>query len=968
MKKNDTLHGFTVQEVRALPELEATIVEMEHVKSGARLVWLDRPDENKTFCIAFRTLPEDDTGVFHILEHSVLCGSEKYQVKEPFVELMKGSMNTFLNAFTFPDKTCYPVSSRNDKDFLNLTRVYMDAVLHPLIYHKPEIFHQEGWHYELPKDGGTPSYKGVVFNEMKGAYSTPETIMVQQILRSLFPDTYYGFESGGNPRHIPELSYEQFLNSHRRFYHPSNSYIILDGQMDIAQVLGILDGEYLAAYDRRTDLPEFVIQKAVKSGPVQAYYESSPSEPQENRARLAWATVLGTYEDREARVAISAIADALCGGSQSPLKQKIISAGLGQDVLMSVEADLAQMCVFLEVRNMDGNRADEVNTALRQELERLVREGLDHRQIEASLASLEFRMRERDYGWSPQGLGLTLEVLESWLYGGDPAANLQVGDLFTGLAKKLEEGYFEKLLEQVLLQNPHSCEVLLLPSTTLGEEQRAAEVKRLESAAAAWSEEERAALVREQEALEAWQASSDSPEALASIPALRLSDIPDKPEDIPTEVGSLGDVPLLTHAIPTGGIGYFNLYFDITDLTEEQLSQTALLCTLMGELDTDQYSGLALQRLRRLLLGGLALNVEPCGRTNAPEDCRTYLSVSFSALESKLGEAAALVANILTGSRLDDGGRIQELLHQTLSRLDQGLIGAGHEMAMGRVVAGATVEGAVAESTGGIAYYQWLKALEREFDGRREALLQDLSALRKRIFTTGRLTIGLTGLVDAGRAALDRLLPQLPAESRTVLTCAVKPWGVRREGIIIPAGVSFAAIGGDLLQCGAPHSGTLRVARRVIGLQYLWNAIRVQGGAYGAGMMVKRTGGAAFYSYRDPSAARSLEKYRESAAFLRSFCEEKPDLTGMITGAAAAADPLMMPSKRGRTADLLYLRGVTYEDRCQEQREILAATPEALAALAEPIGEISRTGSVCVIGSKAHIEACGQELESVISL
>ena len=434
MEKNSILSDFIVLNRQRIGELEADLWQMEHQKSGARLVWLERAEENKTFGIAFQTQPWDDTGVFHILEHSVLCGSERYPVKEPFVELMKSSLNTFLNAMTFPDRTIYPVSSRNSQDFMNLLRVYMDAVLHPLLHSKPEIFGQEGWHYELD-EGGALSIKGVVFNEMKGAFSAPDTLLEREVTRLLFPDTCYRFVAGGDPEHIPELTYETFAAAHSRLYHPSNAYIFLDGSIDIARILAILDEEYLSAYDRRPAPEAIPLQKPIEAGASTIYYELSPQESPEGRARLADGYAACTFRDRETLTALQALSDVLCGDNQAPLKRRLLESGLARDVRLEICGGVQQPWFTLEARDIAENKADEVSAALREELERLTREGLDHRRILAVLDNLEFEARQRDYGQMPQGIMLGSQVLESWLYGGDPAANLSVGTLFDVLRK-----------------------------------------------------------------------------------------------------------------------------------------------------------------------------------------------------------------------------------------------------------------------------------------------------------------------------------------------------------------------------------------------------------------------------------------------------------------------------------------------------------------------------------------------------
>ena len=968
MKQNDVIHGFTVKNLRSLPELSGQLWELEHEKSGARLVWLEREDENKTFGIAFRTVPEDDTGVFHILEHSVLCGSEKYPVKDPFVELMKGSLQTFLNAITFPDKTVYPVSSRNPKDFVNLMRVYMDAVLRPRIYQCPEIFEQEGWHYELGPDG-TVSYQGVVLNEMKGSFSSPDTLMWHGIDRQLFPDNCYRFVSGGDPAHIPDLTYGQFLDSHRRFYHPSNSYIFLDGKVDLEQVLAILDGEYLSAYSRENSTPAFSVQPPVKAAPVRICYESAPNEPTEGRSRLAFGYVLGDYTCRKEITAAQALADALCGSNDAPLKRRILSAGLAQDLRVQVNDGVLQPFVVLEAMHMDENRAEEARAAITEEISRLVREGLDHGQLAASLANMEFKMRERDYGRMPKGLILGMTVLESWLYGGDPAANLEVGSLFAELNAALEQGYFEQLLERIFLQNPHTCEVLLVPSATVGQERQEREAARLRGEQELWSDKQKNDLPARQEKRLAWQSAPETAEALAALPKLSLSDISAKPEDIPTLQEELGGLPLLRHPISTGGVDYVELYFEVSDLDAGQISALSFLCALLGNIDTRRYSAMELQRMTKLNLGNLQFAVETYSRENRPEKCRTFLCASFSAVEGKLPQAVSLVQEILTGTRLDDPQKILELMRQTIVRLQQGIIAGGSRFATIRMTAGFSAEGTVREHSDGIAYYQWLKELERDFDNRAAGLQADLKSLCARAVTTGRLTVSITGQDDRAADVLKaELLDKLPAAPRTEPACAAAPWGAKREGIVIPADVSFAVMGGSLLPYGKEYDGHALVLGRVMTLGYLWGAIRVQGGAYGTGFGVGLSGNAGLHSYRDPNAARSLGCYRQAPAFIRQLPDAVSDLTDFIIGAVAESEPYMSPRQQGKTADGWFWNGVTYEDRCGRRGELLSTTPDDLAAFAEALEKMTQAAGICIIGAQGQIEACRAELDEVFPL
>ncbi|RKJ41339.1 hypothetical protein D7X94_03355 [Acutalibacter sp. 1XD8-33] len=962
--KQKTICNFTVLSSKKVDELEAVLYEMKHEKSGARLVWLDRREENKTFAVAFQTQPWDDTGVFHILEHSVLCGSEKYPVKEPFVELLKSSLNTFLNAMTFPDKTMYPFSTRNDQDFVNLLRVYMDAVLRPAIHQKPEIFGQEGWHYELDENG-RPSYKGVVFNEMKGAFASPDSLMEYELNRRLFPDTCYRFESGGHPEHIPELTYEAFAAAHKRLYHPSNAYFFLDGDLDMEKILGILDREYLGEYQAAPGPGEIPVQQPVDGGEGEVFYELSPQEDPAEKARLAEGFVVCSYEDREEATAWQVLSDVLCGDNQAPLTRRLLESGLAKEARFSLYESVRQPWIWLEARDMDAGRASEVMEAMHGELARLAEEGLDHRRILATLDNMEFQARQRDYGRMPQGLVFGMQVLDSWLYGGAPEENLSVGGLFDGLRAKVEQGYFESLLERGLLHNSHQCRVLMRPSHTLGEERQKEEAKRLEAAKSTWSPEDEAKIRARQESIELWQNTPDTPEQLATIPMLKLEEIPKEPEPLPLEEAETHGIPLLRHTLPTGGISYLNLYFALDDLSPQELTQAAFLARLLGSLETENRDLDRLQREMRSLFGQMAFHVEAYGHRDDPARCRAFLCAFGSILDSKLQEALELLGELLRETKWNDPKRVRELVCQQRAAFAEQLVMSGHMTALNRTLACCSAGGVVAEHTGGVEYFHWLRDLEQNFEERFPALAEELEALAGRIFCKKRLTLSATSsnpqAEDAAGAAFSARLPEgafrMPEEP------AVRPWGIRREGIAAPADVSFAGL------CGAlPHAktGQASVMGKAASLAYLWNAVRVQGGAYGVGMLLWNSGLGGFYSYRDPSAARTLDCYAATADFLRNAGEM--DLTGMIIGAVADSDPLLTPRLRGKTADMRHWRGITQEDLCRERREILSTKPEDLVRLAPEVERLAKEGAVCVLGSRRQIEACGEKLDAVTEL
>ena len=959
MRNPTMLFGFSETRTVPLGELGGTLHQYTHEKTGARLCWIERAEENKTFAIAFRTIPTDDTGVFHILEHSVLCGSEKYPVKEPFVELLKNSLNTFLNAFTFPDKTMYPVCSRNQEDFLNLMSVYLDAVFHPLIAVKPEIFRQEGWHYELEP---SLSYKGVVFNEMKGAMASADARMEAACSRRMFPDTCYQYNSGGDPVSIPDLTYEQFVAAHRKFYHPSNAWIFLDGDLALEPVLSLLD-TVLSAYDRAKVDSEIAFQQPVDGGRGTETYELSLEEPLAGRARLGLAFGVGTFREREKLTALSALADVLCGNNRAPLKRCLLEKGLSKDVTLTLYDGMQQCWILLEAQDMDPEQEEAVAETLQSELRRLAAGGLDHRQVEAALDHLEFQARQRDFGM-PQGLILGLQMMESWLYGGTPEANLEVGGLFDTLREKLCQGYFESLLEALLLQNPHTCRVLLTPSHTLGQEREAAEAQRLAQAAAQWTDQARQALLEEQRAVEVWQQTPDSAAALATLPRLDLGKIAREPKALPLACMQAEGLPVLVHQVATGGILHLNWYFALDDLTPEEIPVASFLAQVLTNVPTRSHSLEELQREIRTRLGSLRFGVEAYERQGDPTRCRAFLTVQCSFLEQKRETALALVQEILTASCLEDGETIYPFVCQQRVTLTELAVQNGHNTALLRVMARTVPEGVVQELASGASFLGWLRALERNFQEKFPALGAQLQALAKKLFVRSRLTISATCETEEMARAAAAQLTQLPQGVCCQPACCVmKPWAKKREGIVIPGDVSYSAMGGSFPEGG---SGAARVMSHVLSLEHLWNQVRVQGGAYGTGMVVRDSGFGGFYAYRDPTAARTLGCFAASAQYLRQMVGE--DLTGRIIGTVAESEPVLTARLLGKAADGLYWRGITQADRCRLRRETLQTTDRELAALADALDEMGKAASVCVVGSRTQLEQCGELLEEIGTL
>lgn len=943
------LHGFESLHVQRIDELGTTLHEYRHSRSGARLCWLDREDENKTFCASFRTLPYDDTGVFHILEHSVLCGSKHFPVKEPFVELLKGSLNTFLNAFTYPDKTCYPVSSRNDQDFLNLTRIYLDAVFFPSIYQKPEIFQQEGWHYELHDDTLTRS--GVVLNEMKGAFADPEDLLYNAMMRALFPDTPYRFVSGGDPEAIPTLSYEDFLAAHRRFYHPSNAYLLLDGSIDLDATLALLD-EYLSqftAIDPDTDIPS---QPPVHPAPETIAYPLPAGQEPENRWKFARGWVIDDGQNMMQIFAAQILCDVLCGSNHAPLCRAILKDALAEDVLLSYSGDILQPTLVLQVQNFRRENLAQIERTVQQTLLAQCGGELDHAQLEASLASFEFKLRERDYGTMPRGLVYALDILSGWLYGGDPAARLRYEGVFEALHAAVETGYYEALLRRLLLENDHTADILMQPSLTCGDERQTREREALRAVLDQMEAHAREQVQRQQQALALAQQTPDSAEALATIPHVSLRDLPREPASVPTQVLADGTI---FHPLQTDGIVYVKAYFAAEDLSEQELPYTTLLRSLISQLPTTQYDAQELQKQQRLLLGSFSVSLAPYTQYHAPQSYRLYAALSYSALQIKLPQAAQLAAHILTQTDFSDKDKLLEVIRQLREDLQQQIVNSGSSFALLRASAMLDAANACTEQLGGISFYRWLCELEQNFAARAPQLIQTLQTLSRKLFCTQRLRLSVTGSTQEQIRTVQTILHnELPKGEPCGPQCPATLLPARKEGIVIPSEVSFTAVCGEL----GEYTGALRLAARAASLEYYWNEIRVQGGAYGTGLTVRDNGLVCAYTYRDPDCARSRRTIAQTGAYITQLAASGAPQDTNIIGAISDAEPLLSQRLRAAVADTWLLKGMTTEDRIQLHQQLLDTKTAALGACAEQLSRALHTGAVCVLGPRSQLVEC----------
>lgn len=947
----DTLHGFTVTRIRSSEELGGRMVEMCYEKTGTPLVWIDNHLDNKLFSISFKTLPSDSTGVFHILEHSVLCGSERYPVREPFVELLKSSMNTFLNAMTFPDKTMYPVSSRNDRDFLNLTSVYLDAVFAPNILTNPSIFYQEGWHIDEDGESDEKCYKGVVFNEMKGAMGSVEELMSYRMLSLLFPDSCYGYNSGGDPAVIPTLTYEQFTETYRRFYHPSNAYIFLDGEVPLDETLGMI-AEYLSRFEKSDDLPQIAVQTPVSVSDTQ-YYELDKEEPETDKTNLSFGKILCTWEDRVKQLAFLVLKDAVAGSNETPLKRAVLSAGIAQEMYISLETSVAQPYIETVLRNVADGKADNALPLIRQTVRELLAKGLDRDALHASANRLEFHMLEPD---EPQGLDRCITAMQSWLYGGDPMQQIVYHDDFIKVRDMIENGGMEQLLGEVFLKEEGTAVLRMLPSYTRGDELRQAEEARLRATVSAWTEQQRQANRTLNQTLKDWQMTPDTPEQLATLPVLPLSAVSGQPAWTESIAHQTDGVTVLYHPAPCKGIVHISLYFALTDCTLAELSDLVNVTMMFGKLDTANYTALALQQKLKNTLGRLTTGVEAYAHPDHPEVCTPVFGVQCSVLEEKLPEAFDLIMEVLQTTDFTQKEKIREILLQADERAKQAAVSAGHVIAMGCVMSHYTARDAVRSALHGYPAIMRLHELVQQFDAQFDAV----SALFRRVQTETvckkRMTLAsVTAAADADITALIQRFPEGTAVPADAAYSGSLPAHI---GLPIPAQIGFAVQGCHAARMGMQFDAGWRVAAKLISLGYLWNTVRVQGGAYGTGLSVQRDGTLFTYSFRDPSPARSLAVNAEIAAYIRAFCESGEQLDKYIISTVSDEDPLRSPRENGIFADALWRIGRTREMLTEERRQMLQTTRESLLASCEVWERFAADGATCVCAAENLLDQC----------
>lgn len=958
--KVEELSAYEVIEKRELKDIKSTSYLVRHKKTGARVALLENGDENKVFYIGFRTPPKDSTGVAHILEHSVLCGSRDFPVKDPFVELVKGSLNTFLNAMTYPDKTIYPVASCHDKDFQNLMHVYLDAVFYPNIYENESIFRQEGWHYELD-DEGQLSINGVVYNEMKGAFSSPDDVLEREISSALYPHTAYGRESGGDPDVIPELTYEQFLNFHRKYYHPSNSYIYLYGNMDMAEKLAFIDERYLSAFESlETDSSIGNEPAFTKPGKTVMEYPISEGEDEEENTFLSWNLSVGNSLDKELYVAFQILDYALCSAPGAPLKQALVEAGVGKDVYSIYENGIKQPYFSVIAKDTSLEKEQQFLDIIRRVLTDLAEKGFDEKALLAGINYYEFKYREADFGSYPKGLMYGLQILDSWLYDDSkPFIHIEANDTFAFLRTQVKTGYFEKLVKKYLLDNSHGAVVILKPKAGLGIQREEALRAKLAEKKASMGEEELTGVKETYKALKAFQEKEDSQEDLAKIPLLTREDMKREAEGFVNEEREISGTPMLYHNIDTNGIGYLRLLFKCQEIPEEYFPYIGILKGCLGLLNTEHFAYGDLFNEMNLVTGGVAAVNNAYSRVEDPDRYTLTLEIKTKVLYENLGRAIELIGEILTTSDFTDTKRLSEILAEGKSRMQAQMISGGHSVAAGRAMSYGSVSGTVSEIISGVPFYRLTAGLVQNFEAEKEQLIEKLQTLGKMIFRPENLMVDFVG----DEQAVGRLEEPIASLKERLFTCQVAKQAyvpvVRKEneGLMTSGQVQYVCRAGSFRKKGLPYQGALRVLRVIEGYEYLWMNVRVKGGAYGCMCAFGKSGECYFVSYRDPNLGKTLEVYEKAADAIEAFDADERTMTQYIIGTISELDMPKTPAAKGLQSLSAYMTGITSEMLQKERDEILSATPETIRSLAEYIRAFMEENNLCVVGNAQKIKA-----------
>lgn len=963
------IKNYTLLEEKWIEELHATGYVFRHDATGAHAFYLYTPDDdNQVFSIAFATPPENDCGLPHILEHCTLNGSRKYPVKEPFVELLKGSLNTFLNAMTFNDKTMYPVASRNEKDFMNLVDVYLDAVFYPNLRHNPYIFRQEGWHYELDSKDAEITYKGVVYNEMKGDFSSPDSSLVYLIQRNLYPESNYGKESGGYPEAIPNLSYEEFCAFHARYYHPCNSFIFFYGNGDIEKHLAYVDEEYLQAFANVESKPA-VIKTQPRREEIKEVCETyaiGEGEDKTNKTFFSYNVMLDQPKNATEYYALGMLGDILCEGEASPVKIALLEAGIGQDISCDIMTSIMQPALSIVAKNANSDQKDAFLRVVRETLEKAVKEGLDPKLVEATIASTEFQLREGNFGSAPKGLIYGINCMDSWLYGGSPLTYLS----FEEPMKEIRSNphIFEELIQKCILDNQHGVIATLEPEEGLNAKIEAATREKLAAYKASLSEEEIETLVAETAEIKRRQMEPDDPENLRKLPLLQMEDLEEVKPFKPAEEIEIAGRKAAVYRDFTSHIVYLSLNFDMDHLPEQYIPYAGLLAEAMGMMDTASHEYTDLDNEIGCHMGGLNFNVRFVQRLDGSFKPYYYANGKFLTAETE--NAMKLFKETLLTTNLDDKDRLQEILEESLISLQDGIGYSGDQTASARCYSYFDPMYAYREKTTGVDYFLFLKDLVAHFDERAEETIRMMKETAQILIREGNLRARMTldpedeTVVTAAIAKLTGELPQGISEKASEEIIRVKPV-MKNEALITSGKVQYVCRAG---RTSVPYNGAIPVLSQILSLDYLWNNVRVMGGAYGCRRGMDRLGRVRMASYRDPNLAETIEIFNKAGEWASSFDADEREMTKYIIGTMAGLDPVQTVSMKGAAACEAIESGTECDYLTRISREVLKVKPEDVRAAAAVLTEAMSEPFVCCVGSETKIKENADRFDNLVRL
>lgn len=950
---------YEIIEQRRIEDLNSEGVVLKHKKTGAMVTLLLNDDENKVFYIGFRTTPFDSTGVAHILEHSVLCGSSKYPIKDPFIELAKGSLNTFLNAMTYPDKTVYPVASCNDKDFRNLVDVYLDAVFHPNIYKEEKIFRQEGWHYELDNVDSDLTVNGVVYNEMKGVYSSPDDVVEQEVMMSLYPDTTYGYVSGGDPEAIPELTYDAFLDFHKKYYHPSNSYIYLYGDLDAEEYLDYIDREYLSKYEYLDVNSEVELQNSFETPKVLEKEYSVLDNEDEEGTYLTYNICMGTSLDKELYVAMDVLDYVLCSAPGAILKKALIDKGIGEDVYSYVEGGIYQPYFSIIAKNADKSQQEEFVDTIEAELKRVVSDGLPRKSLMAAINNFEFRYREADYGHYPRGLMLGLKALDSWLYDKTaPFSHIEANSTYKFLKENIDKGYFEKLIVRYMIENNHKTILRVVPKEGLTAKKDEELKTKLAGIKASLGKEELSDVVKSTEALKEYQQTPDNDEDLKKIPMLTMADL--KKEAVKPVYECVEDrgTQYVFHDIFTNDIEYLSLMFKLEGIPVSLLPYLGFLKVIIGLVDTKNYSYQDLFDEINIKTGGIITTSSSYVNVDNPDDISVFFNVKAKFLKDQIKEAFELIKEMMFCSDFDDSKRILEVVNETKSRIESDFVSAGHSTALGRAISYFSKSRAFDEEVNGIPFMRMIQEVSDNYDDNKDMLIGNLKQLLLYILRPENLMVDLTGDKEALKLIQDevydikKMLYTEKVESKLMFPEPKK----LNEGFITAGQVQYVCRAGDYRKRGLQYTGALRVLHTILGYDYLWNNIRVLGGAYGVMNGFARSGVGYIVSYRDPNLENTIEVYENAALYIKDIDLDERKTLQFVIGTLSDVDIPMTPSTKGEYSLRAFITGSSYEDIQKERDEILGVNEEIIRGLHKYLEAIMEEDCLCVVGNADKIK------------